>query len=187
VTKMWKLWKNDDTNESKEEFEKSENIEEKLQKWLREEGFCVEKASGNNLKFRYVASKNGSPKFSVLQPRDKSDLVLIESGLSFNGIEKDLVSRIINQNGLLSLDLKMHLMSKGFFYRILPPDLQFSNAGALVFAKQIYYDGLSKGRFLDTVAQAISTIIFVILTIRKHMSTSATNSSERRNTMPYLA
>jgi len=183
---MLKFWKNGNVNESREAFAESEKVQEQLQRWLAEEGFVIEKRLDGNSSFRYWVTRTGSPKFSVFQPRSKSDIILIESAVTFDGHE-EVFSAIADQTRSLSWELQSHLLSKGFYYKIQPPEPQSNKPGARFFAKPIYYDGLSKDRLLEATHQTMNTVIFVILTVQRHVAPSATNPNGKRSNIPYLS
>ncbi|NWF86457.1 DUF2299 family protein [Candidatus Bathyarchaeota archaeon] len=173
---MLKFWKSGDVN-------KNERVEEKLYRWLLEEGFTVEKVLDTNSIFRYFATKNGPPKFSIFQSRSKSDCIIVESGVAYNR-EDEILSRSF-QNQTLILEIISNLLCKGFIYKIQPPQLQADKAGGIVFAKPIYYDGLSKDRFVETTSQTINMAIFIIVTLQRH-ATASTNSVTTPNKIQYL-
>lgn len=163
MIKMLKFWKG-------KNIDKNGRIAEKLYKWLSEEGFTMEKVLDMNSIFRYLATKNGLPKFSIFQPLNKSDCILVESGVAYTK-ENEVLSRSF-QNPNLIWEIISNLLPKGFIYKIQQPDLQTNKAGGIVFAKTIYYDGLSKDRFLDTIYQTINMTIFVIMTLQRQTATS---------------
>ena len=175
---MWKFRKNGRAN--------PENVEGQIQKWLWEEGFQVRKVPDGYATFRYLASKDRLPKFSVGQPSRKPDSIVVESGFSFRGIDKASLAKVFDRTENLSWDLRLQLTSKGFFYKIQPPDPQSNNPGGIFLAKTIYYDGLSKDKLLDTTFQVLNTTIFVILTLQRHLTVSTSNLTEERNNLPYI-
>lgn len=183
---MWKFWKNRTVNEDKEKGTRSRNIEEKIQRWLWEEGFEARKIWGDNSKFRYLVTKNRLPKFLVGQPKSKSDCLVVESGIGFGGVGKAILAKIFDRNQSLSWELRLHLASRGFFFRMQPPGQHSDKTGGIILAKLIYYDELSKSKFLDNVFQVLNITIFTILTLRRHLITSATKLTEERNSLPYL-
>jgi hypothetical protein len=183
---MLKLWKNGNVNEIKQPYVESENVEERVLKWLREEGYNAEKANDGNSSFRYWVTKTGSPKFSVFQPRNKPDFILVESAVTFAGHD-EIFPKITDQTEILSWELQSHLLSKGFHYKIQPPEFQPNRPGAIFFAKPIYYDGLSKDRFLEATHQTLNTVVFMILTVRRHLATSGANPNSKRSSISYLA
>jgi len=183
---MLKFWKNGNANETKEVLAENEKVQEQLERWLAEEGFTIEKRLDGNSSFRYWVTRTGSPKFSVLQPINKSDIILIESAVTFDGHE-EVFSAIADQTRRLSWELQSHLLSIGFYYKIQPPDSQSNKPGAIFFAKPIYYDGLSKDRFLEATHQTMNTVVFVILTVQRHMAPSAKNPNGKHSNIPYLS
>jgi len=168
------------------EHEKIENVEERLQRWLGEEGCNVEKLGDEKTTFNLWVTKDGLPSFSVYQPRDKHDVIYVESGVTFSGMEKKLHPVIVDSKHSLSWELKSRLLSSGFAYHIQPPDLQSNKPGGIVFAKTIYYDGLSKDRFLDTIHQTLSTVMVMILTVRRHVDKCTTNSTDKDHSLSYM-
>jgi len=183
---MWKFWKNVKIDENKGRWGRSENVEEKIQRWLRQEGFEVKKTGKGNSGFRYLVAKNRLPKFSVVQPKNKSDCIVVESGIDFGGIDTPGLTKIFDRNQQLSWELRLHLTSKGFLYKIQPPNPHFNNPGGIIFAKLVYYDELSKAKFLDTVFRVVNTAIFTILTLQRHLTAPATKSTEKPGRLAYL-
>jgi len=163
-----------------------ENVEGQIQKWLWEEGFQVRKVPDGNATFRYLASKDRLPRFSIGQLSRKPDSIVVESGFSFKGFEKESLAKVFDQTENLSWDLRLQLTSKGFFYKIRPPDPHSNNPGGIFLAKTIYHDGLSKDRLLDTTFQVVNTTIFVILTLQRHLTVSTSSLSEERANLPYI-
>lgn len=177
---MWKFWKNGKIHENEGRWGRSDNVEEKIERWLGQEGFDVRKTGGGNSVFRYLAAKNRLPKFSVGQPKNKSDCIVVESGIGFDGIDTAGLTKIFSQNQNVSWELRLHLTSKGFFYKIHPPNPQANSRGGIIFAKLVYYDELSKAKFLDTVFQVVNTAIFIILTLQRHLTPSAHKSKSTK-------
>ena len=186
IERMWKFWKNGKIDENKGRLGRSESVEEKIQRWLWQEGFEVKKIGEDNSGFRYLVTKNRLPKFSVVQPKNKSDCILIESGVGFGGIDPAGLTKIFDNGQPLSWELRLHLTSKVFLYKIQPPNQQISNPGGIIFAKLIYYDELTKAKFMDTVFRVVNTAIFIILTMQRHLTTSATKITEKPGSLAYL-
>jgi len=183
---MLKFWKNGNRNEIEQPYIKSENIKERVLKWLREEGYSAEKAQDAHTSFRYWVTKTGSPKFSVFQPKNNPDFILVESAVTLAGHD-EMFPKITDQTEVLSWELQSHLLSRGFHYKIQPPEFQSNRPGAILFAKPIYHDGLSKDRFLETTNQTLNTVVFVILTMRRHLVTSGADPNSKRSSASCLA
>jgi hypothetical protein len=152
------------------------SAKEKVLKWLSEERFEVTEVQDEKSNFRYLATRVGMPKFSVLQPRGKMDSILVESGVSFRGLGNDSATRIVQDQSTL-WNLRLHLESKGFFFNIQTPKSDSSDSdGGVVFARPLYFDGISKDRVLETVLDVVHTVRFIILTMQRHMLSDSEKS-----------
>jgi len=154
-----------------------QDVEMNIQKWLTEEQFETRKVFDERSNFRFIANRPGTPMFSVSQPKNKLDSILVESWITFNGVEKEKITHLFTQNPSILLDLRLQFESKGLLYNIQPPGANNDKPAAILFAKSVYFDGISKDRLLETALNLLHMFAFIALTIQRHLTSMRADTS----------
>jgi hypothetical protein len=136
------------------------DVGKKIETWLGDEGFNVWKFAGENSRFSFKTTRDECPPLLVLQPQSKADSLLVtcDVRLTDEGREK-LQALPKREREFMLFDLKMVLLSTECHCQFIPSSGSWK---AIRVSKPVFYDGLSKDRFfetMDTVARAVSLIL----------------------------
>jgi hypothetical protein len=135
-------------------------VGKRIEAWLDDEGFSVWKFAGESSRFSFKTTRDECPPLLVLQPQSKADSLLVMSDVRFTdeGQEK-LLALPKKEREFMLFDLKMVLLSTECRCQFIPSSESWT---AIRISKPVFYDGLSKDRFfetMDTVARAVSLVI----------------------------
>lgn len=140
-----------------------EEIQEKLEKWLSDEGYSITKGKENNNLFSYAFTLKGSPTFTVLQPKAKKDSIAVATSLAL-GLEESKFQKMPEKEKEEMLwNLKMLLLRSGCNYIFSPPGKPFN----IQFYKAVYYDGLSKNSFFEAVDIVLRAFLIALMTLQQ--------------------
>ena len=136
-----------------------DEVEERLEEWLRDEGFELWKIPDKDSEFSYKVSQEDGHPLVVLQPGTKTDSVQVvgEIRLDKKNHEK-LLAIPEKEKGFLLFDLRMGLLSTGCRWEFLP---SLESWKTLQLSKAIFFDGFSKDRFfeiMETVNRAVALV-----------------------------
>lgn len=136
-----------------------EAVRQQIEQWLGDEGFKIWKFPAKDAHFSYkVARGEGSP-LLIWQPRDKADSIQVSSDVRLAVDDQVKLEAVHEREQFLLFDLKMVLLSTACNWQFIP---SFENWRTLRLSKAVFYDGLSKDRFFETVdlvARAVSTVM----------------------------
>lgn len=135
-------------------------VGERLEEWLEAEGFTVWKFADEDSRFSLKVTRDEYPPLLVLQPQSKADSILVTGDvrLTDKGQEK-LVALPEKEREFMLFDLRMVLLSTECRCQFVPSSKSWK---IVRVSKPVFYDGLTKDRFfetVDTVARAVSLVI----------------------------
>jgi hypothetical protein len=134
-------------------------VGERLEEWLEAEGFNVWKFADDDSRFSFKVTRDECPPLLVLQPQSKVDSLLVRCDvrLADKGQEK-LLALPEKEREFMLFDLRMVLLSTECRCQFVPSSRSWK---AIRVSKPVFYDGLTKDRFfetVDTVARAVSLV-----------------------------
>jgi hypothetical protein len=123
------------------------DVIEKIQRWIKEEGFQSSIAHEPYTDFQ-VNLKN--PNMSIILFNNKVDSVYFATYAGFDEADKKAFASLKDKEKKLVLlcDLQRSLIAINVEYSILP---NLDNLDRINISKKVYFDGLTKDKFIDTI------------------------------------
>lgn len=125
------------------------NIQDKIQKWLADEGFFRQKVPDENANFHFIINYPEGHVIDVIQPKGKDDMVVI--GCATN-VSPEHLSQINKMN---MDDREEFIWEFRFAINNLMVDFQIQHPDnvlqSYVVSTEIYEDGLTKDRLISSV------------------------------------
>lgn len=125
------------------------NIQDKIQKWLADEGYFRQKVPDENSNFHFIINYPEGHVIDVIQPKGKEDLIVI--GCATN-VSPEHLSQMKKMN---SEDREDFIWEFRFALNGLLVDFQIQHPENIlqsyVVSSEIYEDGLNKDRLISSV------------------------------------
>jgi hypothetical protein len=120
---------------------------EKIQKWLKEESIEITNIDNPFADYQ-VNTKN--PNQSICLPKNKIDVIEFATSVYFTKEDQKAYVALKNNEEKLRIiwDLQRSLLEINVEYEVKP---DFDNLESIIIKKTVYFDGLSKDRFMDTI------------------------------------
>ncbi len=137
-----------------------DEVGDKIEKWLDEEGFSVWKFADRGSLFSYKATREDYHPLLIFQPQNKTDSILVISDIKL-AIEdqKQFLAIPEEERKFMLFDFKMALLATECHWQFIPSSESWKT---IRISRIIFYDGLSKNRFfenVDAVARAASLVL----------------------------
>jgi hypothetical protein len=125
------------------------NIQDKIQKWLADEGYFRQKVPDENSNFHFIINYPEGHVIDVIQPKGKEDLIVI--GCATN-VSPEHLTQMKKMN---SEDREDFIWEFRFALNGLLVDFQIQHPENIlqsyVVSSEIYEDGLNKDRLISSV------------------------------------
>jgi len=145
--------------------EQIEGVGKRIEKWLIDEAFQISKVADENAYFSYKVTKDGGMTLSVLQPQNKTDSILVVGDISLTDEDQKKLATIPEKERRVMLsDLTMDLLTTQCRWQFIPPTEAWETIRVL---RPIFYDGLSKDRFFETVDIVMRAVLSVIFALQR--------------------
>lgn len=142
--------------------EEKKKISEKIENWLKEEGFFSEKIMNNKAYFNFVAKISGMG-LNVLQSIDKPDSILVATNLTLSVEQLDMINKMDAENSReFFWDLRLALLNADIGDFSIKPHPPNDVREVFISSNPIYYDGLSKDRLISTIFRVCRSLMLVI-------------------------
>ena len=128
-----------------------DEMSKKIMGWLSDDGRDVKKALDDSTYFNYGCEfvKNSSRFFEVWQPKDRADLIVMGCFLNIpKNYQKVLKGMKDKERMAFFKSIQFAFMFRPISYDILPT---VQNAERFEFMIPLYYDGLNKNVFMDSI------------------------------------
>ena len=123
-------------------------LEKKLRTWLVEEEYLVKSQTNPVASFILVASNPAAGiSVSISQNTKHSDRIEISSQMMFGEYAKKLADLPSQEREEFFWDLRFSLVMSDVIFAMVPPE----NPQSIVVIKNIWYDGLTKDRFMSAI------------------------------------
>lgn len=135
------------------------HIQKRIEKWLHDEGFAVWEFDDDGSRFSYKANRDDSLPLSIFQPEDKNDSILVVGDIRLSEESQRKLSATPEERRFMLYEFRMVLLSTECRWQFIPSSESWK---AIRISKAIFYDGLSKDRFfetLDIVTRAVSSVM----------------------------
>lgn len=154
-------------------------IEDKVQKWLSDEGFFRQKVTDDNTNFHFIINYPEGHVLDVIQPKGKDDLIVIGCATNISPEHQSKIRKLKNrEKEVFMWDFRFLLNSQFVDFQLQHPDNVLQN---FVITDEIFEDGLSKDRLISTVKKIFRAKLQGIWKIQKEFGVY--NESEK-NTQP---
>jgi hypothetical protein len=135
-----------------------------IEEWLDDEGFSVWKLADKKTSFSFKMTRDESPPLLVLQPQSKSDSLLVTTDVRLTDEDQEKLSSMPEkEKEFMLFDLKMVLLSTECRCQFTPSSKSWN---LIRVSKPVFYDGLTKDRFFETVDTVTRAASLVILTFQ---------------------
>ncbi len=145
------------------ELDGIEAVRERIERWLEDEGFKVWKFPDRDACFSYKVARKDSLPLLIWQPRDKVDSIQVSSDIRLASDDQAKLEVIRDRERFLLFDFRMVLLSTQCNWQFNP---SLENWRTLRVSRTIFYDGLSKDRFFETVDMVERAVSTVMVTFR---------------------
>ena len=123
-------------------------LEKKLRTWLTEEEYLVKSQTNPMAAFILVASNPGAGiSVTVSQNAKNSDRIEISSQMMFSEYAKKISNLSRQEREDFFWDLRFSLVISDVIFAMVPPE----NPQSVLVIKNIWYDGLTKDRFMSAI------------------------------------
>jgi hypothetical protein len=145
--------------------EQIEEVGKRIEKWLVDEEFRVSSVADENARFFYKVTKDGGVTLSVLQRQNKTDSILIVGDVSLTDEDQKKLATIPEKDRRsMLLDIRMDLLSTKCRWQFIPPTQSWKT---IRVSKSIFYDGLSKDRFFETMDIVMRAVLLIVFTFQR--------------------
>ncbi|MET1123740.1 MAG: DUF2299 family protein [Archaeoglobaceae archaeon] len=135
---------------------------ERVRTWLVEEGLYKDRIADDAAKAHFLAElpPNSGQVIDVIFPKNRDDMVVIASGVKLAEEHyRALMSMSRERREEIMWDIRFSLLFLETGFQILPSaeDPQIFN-----FTRELYFDGLNKNMFMDSLKQVYRCKLFVV-------------------------
>lgn len=124
-------------------------IENKVQKWLSDEGLFRQKVPDENTNFHFIINYPEGHVLDVIQPKGKEDMVLIACATNVSPEHQTEIRKLSNKKREEFIwDIRFLLNNQFVDFQLQHPDNILQN---FVITEEIFDDGLNKDRLISTV------------------------------------
>ncbi|MGC9517697.1 MAG: DUF2299 domain-containing protein [Methanomicrobiales archaeon] len=126
-------------------------IEDKIQKWLSDEGLFRQKVPDENSNFHFLIHYPENHTMDVIQPKGKNDLVVIGCATNVSPEHLNEMSKMTNKEMEDFIwDFRFSLNNFRVDFQMNHPDNILKN---YIVTSEIFEDGLKKDRLISTIKQ----------------------------------
>ena len=149
----------------------SQQNQKKIHSWLMGEGWQIgEEHAPDEATWVLTASDKGGRKLIIAQPRDKSDLVVIQAGVTTDdNLRRHLGEMDIHERNGFYFDLQYALLQMG---------VEYAGAGdpfrLVVVTQKMYSDALMRDAFIQRVMLVRNAQVMVLLKVQSLMNEAPT-------------
>lgn len=143
-------------------------MENRILEWIKSEGILEKEETREDSVFNYIVNypKGSRYRYLIFQPKDKTDLVIVHSGINYPSSEQEkVVSRETFRQ--LKLAIQEAILDKPLWYSIQSSKV----TGAIekiVIQRPVYSsENYGKTGFMDDLLHVHNTTMKVLLTIKR--------------------
>ena len=148
---------------------------EKIQKWLDDESIEITNIDNPFADYQ-INIKN--PNQTICLPKNKIDSIEFVTSVNFTNEDKKTYAALKNNEEKLRIiwDLQRSLLEINVEYEIQP---NFDNLESIIIKKTIYFDALTKDKFMDTIFTLQRGFYLVELMLRQLRGKYYSNSNTK--------
>ncbi len=148
----------------------------RVREWLVDDGIYKDKIPDENADYHFLAEiPPGSGQYiDVVFPKNRGDMVIIASGVKLADEHyRSLMSLADERREELLWDIKFKLLFLATGFQILP---SAEDPQIFQFTRELYFDGLNKNIFMDSLKQVYRCKLFIIWTMQKNFGSGSVES-----------
>lgn len=124
-------------------------IQNKVQKWLSDEGLFRQKVADENTNFHFMINYPEGHVLDVIQPKGKEDMILVACATNVSPEHQTEIKKLSNKKKEDFIwDLRFLLNGQFVDFQLQHPNNILQN---FVITEEIFEDGLNKDRLISTV------------------------------------
>ena len=145
---------------------RSEDIKEQIQKWLMEEGWRIRTENVPDAEWFLSGESEARVRIGIGQRRGRPDQIIIQGSVIFQQAQQDQIHRLPPEERTDFLwDMRFRLLDMGVeFSGVAEPPHEVR------ISQRIYYDGLTKDRFLQRVSQVRNGVLTVLWMVARRLA-----------------
>lgn len=124
-------------------------IEDKVQKWLSDEGLFRQKVTDDNTNFHFMINYPEGHVMDVIQPKGKDDLIVVGCATNISPEHQSQIRKLKNtKRESFMWDFRFILNNQFVDFQMQHPENVLQS---FVITDEIFEDGLNKDRLISTV------------------------------------
>lgn len=154
------LWNSFDLRGKEADAVEAQEAKAKIQNWLLEEGFSIQEVPNQDAVFKFNVTDSEGRTVTVGQGSDKKDEVSIMVAIDASGSGSRINAMAAEKRDVVLWDLRFCLLNAGVAFKGVGSPLEM-----VELYTAIYYDGLTKDRFLFrlfSLRRALALVLAVI-------------------------
>ena len=146
--------------------QRSEEIKAQIQTWLMEEGWRIRTENVPDAEWFLSGESEARVRIGIGQHRGRPDQIIIQGSVTFQQEQQEQITRLPpeERNDFL-WNMRFSLLNMGVeFCGVAEPPKEIR------ISQRIYYDGLTKDRFLQRVSQVRNGVLTVLWMVAKKLA-----------------
>ena len=144
---------------------RNEEIKEQIQKWLMEEGWRIRTENVPDAEWFLSGESEAQVRIGIGKKRERPDQIIIQGSVTFQQEQQEQITQFpsAERNDFL-WNMRFSLLNLGVeFSGVTEPPQEIR------ISQRIYYDGLTKDRFLQRVSQVRNGVLTVLWMVAKKL------------------
>jgi len=145
---------------------RSEEVKEQIQKWLMEEGWRIRTENVPDAEWFLSGESEARVRIGIGKKRERPDQIIIQGSVTFQQEQQEQITRLpsAERNDFL-WNIRFSLLDMGVeFSGVAEPPRE------VCISQRIYYDGLTKDRFLQRVSQVRNGVLTVVWMVARRLA-----------------
>lgn len=146
--------------------QRSEEIQKQIQTWLMEEGWRIREENVPDAEWFLSGESEARVRIGIGKRRGRPDQIIIQGSVTFQQEQQEQITRLLSEerNDLL-WNMRFSLLNLGVeFGGVTEPPQEVR------ISQRIYYDGLTKDRFLQRVSQVRNGVLTVVWMVARRLA-----------------
>jgi hypothetical protein len=135
-----------------------DEVEDRIRKWLLDEGWQLTEQAATKIRFAFVAQDGTGLKMVISQPADKADRLSISANVTIDDKANKMLGALPQK--------KRREFLWNLRFALLQTDVEFGGISEplkqVSVGEPIFYDGLSKDRFMEKLSQVRKAILLIL-------------------------
>jgi len=144
-----------------------DEVAKKVREWLVEEGVYKDKVADGAADYHFVAEfpPNSRQFIDVIFPKNRDDMVIVAAGIKLSDEHyRSLMALSKERRDDILWEIRFKLLFLETGFQILP---NASDPQVFQFTRELYFDGLNKNLFMDSLKQVHRCMLFIVWTMQR--------------------